>query len=253
MRDIEDINPLWRLADPLTVEQAAALIAGYDPNVVRYNAYDGGVYFENERGYTYTDSNGDHWVQTALAALKNAVNSGKLKARLIFSADPRYVGGIDNSMLLYRNGVDFSLFDDSLTGCEFIIKSIPDWDKTLIGRDDLSEWLESNGMKTGFFFPDSTDAPDYLDPKNSRYAPKLAAAVRVWQAMEDENLRRGKNPFSAMEQYLESRYKEYGLFHEKDNQKNGTVAGDINKTAISEVAKVANWQPGGGAPKTPGG
>ena len=102
-------------------------------------------------------------------------------------------------------------------------------------------------------FSFQTLAPDYLDPKNPRYAPKLAAAVRVWQAMEDENLRRGKNPFSGNRTYLESRYKEFGLFHEKDNLKNGTAAGDINKTAISEVAKVANWQPGGGAPKTPGG
>lgn len=250
MNDFEYINPLWRLADPLTVEQAAALIAGYDPNMVRYNAY-GGVYFEDERGLT--DSTGAHWVQTALAALKNAVNSGKLKARLIFSAQPRYEGGIDNWMERYRDGVDFSLFEQDLKGAEFIIKNVPDWDKTLIGRDDLKEWLASNGIHNGFFFPDSTDAPDYLDPKNPRYAPKLAAAVRVWQAMEDENLRRGKNPFSAMEQYLETRYKELGLFHEKDNLKNGTVAGDINKTAISEVAKVANWQPGGGAPKTPGG
>lgn len=79
MNGFEYINPLWRLADPLTVEQAAALIAGYDPNVIRYNAY-GGIYFEDETGLT--DSNGSHWVQTALSALKNAVNAGKLKATI---------------------------------------------------------------------------------------------------------------------------------------------------------------------------
>jgi hypothetical protein len=29
--------------------------------------------------------------------------------------------------------------------------------------------------------------------------------------------------------------------------------GKPNETGIEEAAKVANWQPGGGAPKTPGG
>jgi hypothetical protein len=260
MNDFEYINPLWRLADPLTVGQAAALIAGFDPNAVRFNI-KGGVYFESETGLT--DSNGGSWVQTAYAALKNAVNSGKLKATIRrtawergwneepdFDAGERWSEKVD----LLESDVNEAWGTDPtfIKRSQIIYRVEPDWEKTTIDRSSVKEWLANNGIHTGFFFPDSTDAPDYLDPKNPRYAPKLAAAVRVWQAMEDENLRRGKNPFSAMEQYLESRYKEYGLFHEKDNPKNGTVAGDINKTAISEVAKVANWQPGGGAPKTPG-
>ena len=251
------ISPLWKLADPLTVEQAAALIAGFDPNLIRYNAY-GGVYFESETGST--DSNGSHGVQTAYSALKNAINGGKLKAKIVHDSRPVTDG---DSQALFdmmecgefpsNPGYENLAGDEEHFSDGYFVKNNPSWDKTLIEVDDLRTWLSNKGYRTGFFFPDSTDAPDYLDPKNPRYAPKLAAAVRVWQAMEDENLRRGKNPFSAMEQYLESRYKEFGLFHEKDNLKNGTAAGDINKTAISEVAKVANWQPGGGAPKTPGG
>ena len=79
------ISPLWKLADPLTVEQAAALIAGFDPNLIRYNAY-GGVYFESETGST--DSNGSHGVQTAYSALKNAINGGKLKAKIVHDSRP---------------------------------------------------------------------------------------------------------------------------------------------------------------------
>lgn len=256
MNGFEYINPLWRLADLLTVEQAAALIAGFDPNVVRFNI-NGGVYFESETGLT--DSNGSHWVQTAFAALKNSVNAGKLKVKIIH--DSRPIDESDRQTLIdmmecgeyFNPGYEHISADDEYFCNGYFVKNSPNWEKTFIEVDELRAWLSSKGNRTGFFFPDSTDAPDYLDPKNPRYAPKLAAAVRVWQAMADENLRRGKNPFSAMEQYLETRYKEFGLFHEKDNPKNGTVAGDINKTAISEVAKVANWQPGGGAPKTPGG
>lgn len=241
MNEFEYINPLWRLADPLTVEQAAALIAGYDPNVIRYNAY-GDVYFQNESGFT--DYNGAHWVQTALAALRNAVNSGKLKARLIFSAEPRYEGGMDNTMERYRDAVDISLYEDGLTGCEFIIKNIPDWNKTLIGRDYLREWLISNGMKTGFFFPDSTDAPDYLDPNNPRYAPKLAAAVQAWLAAGEDVGNNGKSVKQSLMKWLREHAANYKLSDEE---------GKPNETGIEECAKVANWQDKGGAPKTPGG
>jgi predicted DNA-binding transcriptional regulator AlpA len=37
----DKINPLWVWSDPVTVRQAAALIAGFDPNAVRFNSSDG--------------------------------------------------------------------------------------------------------------------------------------------------------------------------------------------------------------------
>lgn len=237
MDDIHYINPLWRLADPLTIEQAAALIAGNDPNIIRFNAY-GGVYFENENGLT--DSNGSHWVQTALAALKNAVNSGKLRARLVFSAQPRYEAGIDNMMERgYWQDEDISVFEDNATKSEFVIRNAPDWDKSLVGRDDLKAWLVGNGYRTGFFFPESTEVVDYLDPKHSRYAPKLAAAVNAWIAVTDP----GKiSPKKALEKWLREHAAKFGMTDEDGNP--------INQ-AIEDCSKVANWQPGGGAPKTP--
>jgi hypothetical protein len=122
----------------------------------------------------------------------------------------------------------------------YIVKNFPAWTKTMIGVETIREWLESKGMRTGFFFPSATDAPDYLDPKNSRYAPKLAAAVRAWQSVTDPS---GKHPKQALTKWLREHAREFGMTDDE---------GKVNETGIEEVAKVANWQPGGGAPKTPG-
>jgi hypothetical protein len=35
--DFKTIKPLWCLADPLTVQQAAALVAAFDSSAVRFN------------------------------------------------------------------------------------------------------------------------------------------------------------------------------------------------------------------------
>ena len=107
--------------------------------------------------------------------------------------------------------------------------------------ESLKEWLASRGFRRGFFFPERTETPDYLDPGNSRYAPKLAAAVRAWQAVTDPA---GRHPKQALAKWLRENAAEFGLTDDE---------GKPNETGIEEAAKVANWQPGGGAPKTPGG
>ena len=112
------------------------------------------------------------------------------------------------------------------------------------------EWLRSRGIQDGYFFKTASNTPDYLDPRNPRYSPRMAAAVRAWLAMEDENLRRGKSAKSGMDQWLISNYKTFGLVHKRDNEKNSYKAGDMNKSAITEAAKIANWEDDGGAPKT---
>jgi hypothetical protein len=88
--DFKTINPLWSLSDPLTVQQAAALIAGIDPNAVRFNS-NGAAWFESETGLT--DNGGIAWVKTAFAALTNAINGRKLKAALRYDAETRYTAG----------------------------------------------------------------------------------------------------------------------------------------------------------------
>ena len=125
------------------------------------------------------------------------------------------------------------------------------WDKTTIGVSMLKEWLISKNCKPSFFFADTSNVADYLNKNHPRYSPKLAASVKAWLAMEDDNLIRGKTPKTAMESFLTNNYKEFGLIHNQDSSNHGYKKGDINKGAITEIAKIANWNDKGGAPSTP--
>ena len=71
-------------------------------------------------------------------------------------------------------------FDYDINGniCGPIEDSI-DLAESRVEVESLRLWLTKRGIRTGFYFPMTTDAPDYLDPQNPRYAPKLAAAVRA--------------------------------------------------------------------------
>ena len=84
------------------------------------------------------------------------------------------------------------------------------------------------------------ELPDYLDSHHARYAPKLAATVRAWEAVTEP----GKlSPKRALKKWLTEHASEYEPLNEKNKPIN---------TAIEECAKVANWQPRGGAPTTQG-
>jgi hypothetical protein len=108
--------------------------------------------------------------------------------------------------------------------------------------ESLRDWLAGRGLKTGFFFPEPIASQDYLDPKHPRYAPKLAAAVLAWTAADNEDALRAKSPKQALVKWLREHASKFGLTDDD---------GKPNETGIEEAAKVANWQPSGGAPKTP--
>ena len=194
----------WRLCDELSIVQAALLLAECDPS-------GGDGYAEawdmdkRPKGY-----------EAAKTAITNAFRRGAIKGRLI----PNYEYDI--------NGNQCGAIEDSINLVE-----------SRVEVESLREWLATRGIRTGFFFPTATDAPDYLDPKNSRYAPKLAAAVRAWQSVTDAG---GKHPKQALAKWLREHAAEFGMTDDE---------GKPNETGIEETAKVANWQPGGGAPKTP--
>jgi hypothetical protein len=109
-----------------------------------------------------------------------------------------------------------------------------------IKTEDVRKWLATRGVKSGFFFPDGLDLPDYLDSNNPRYAPKLAAAIRAWQAVTDPGK---KSPKQALDKWLREHAAEFGMVDDDGNPVN---------LAVEECSKIANWQPGGGATKTPG-
>ena len=239
------INSLWHLHDAFTVQQAAALIAGHEPGMVIYGEDKLPFWFENRSGLTDACEIND--VVTAFAALVNAIKQGTLKAKIVRQVIDK--GWSDND---FEDGVNFTLANDQHLRQVYVIKE-PNWSESIIDREVLLAWLTKRGVRTGFFFPTvtTTTGPDYLNQDHPRFSPGLAASVKAWLAMEDENLLRGKNPKQAMISWMESRYKELGLSHERDTPKNGTVVGGMKTTVIENAATLANWSKGG-PPNTPG-
>ncbi len=218
----------WRLCDEISVLDAALLIVGEDPATSR----DYIDHWDGEKlptGYAATRT-----------ALINAVLGGQLRATLRYPA--RYLPDDQYPKIGERVS---SRIDSDGDPEDFAFKEVPDWAITTTKVEDLKQWLSSRGLKTGFFFFDaSDDKPDYLDKSHPNYAPKLAAAVEAWQAMvADEDLQKGKTAKQALEVWLRKNADKFGLT--KDD-------GNPNEQGIEDVCKIANWNPKGGAPKTPG-
>jgi hypothetical protein len=120
----------------------------------------------------------------------------------------------------------------------------PEWQYTRVQVEDLRNWLSSRGFETGFFFPSPKRGPDYLLTDHPSYSPKLAAATHAWMAIStDPELRRGKSVKQALVVWLRQHANEFGLTKEDGNP---------NEQGIEDVAKIANWDTKGGAPRTPG-
>jgi hypothetical protein len=201
---IESMN-YWRLCDELTVVQAALLVTSEDPS---QNGYvENSEMHKRPLGY-----------EAAKTAISNALRKSKIEGNLI------------------------PIYDTDINGN--VCGEIPDTldvTESRVEVDSLRIWLRGRGIQNGFFFPTVPDTPNYLDSTNSRYAPKLAAAIKAWQAVTEP----GKvSPKQALTKWLREHASEFSLSDDE---------GKPNETGIEEVAKVANWQPGGGAPKTPGG
>jgi hypothetical protein len=118
----------------------------------------------------------------------------------------------------------------------------PDWYRTTVMVEDLQAWLSARGLKKGFFFPTPESGPDYLSEFHRNYSSKLAAAVEVWKAVSaDAKLRRGKSVKQALVVWLRQHANKFGLTKEDGNP---------NEQSIEDVAKIANWDAKGEAPKT---
>ena len=200
---MEDLD-CWQLCHKLSVVQAALLVAGENPSSTQ-------AYVERWEPHKRPPG-----YEAAKAAISNALRDGVIEGDYItlsVDSDDEYSDAVAGSIDVAQSRVDVA---------------------------SLRRWLSSHGYRAGIFFQPKEDAPDYLDPDNPRYAPKLAAAIRAWQAVTDST---GKHPKQALVRWLFEHAAEFGLTYAK---------GKVNRTAIGEIAKVANWQPKGGAPKTPG-
>ncbi len=193
----------WRLCDELSIFEAALLTAGQSPGKLPH--VENWEAHDRPSGY-----------EAAKTAITNALRGGRIKGT-----------------------IELATWDGDFGKPEPIQDTVALTSRIEVAS--LKEWLVSRGFRRGFFFPEKTETPDYLDPSNPRYAPKLAAAVRAWQAVKDPA---GKHPKQALAKWLRENAAEFDLTDDE---------GKPNETGIEETAKVANWQPGGGAPRTPGG
>ena len=224
---------LCRIADTLSLTWAAALICGEKPSRIAAPD-DSGVnrWHLPRRDKSASDGLEDASPESfdaALHALVRAVEREKLKAIKRFLGEPMH----------FEDGDGPWEAEDMPLALQPSDKLDPS--ETLVDVEDLRSWLVSGGVKSGFFFPDAVDAPDYLDPSHPRYAPKLAAAVHAWLAATDLG---GKHPRQVLMKWLREHAANYAGLTDDE--------GKLNETGIEETAKVANWQPTGGAPRTPG-
>jgi hypothetical protein len=196
----------WRLRDELSVNEAADLMVCMLPGQPEA-ADEAGLWLTSEDAFRYRTN-----VGAAKAAITSAIRVGSLSTTH---------QSMDESGAL-------------------------DVDKTKVAVGALKVWMRTKGVRNDFFCPDVLGMPGYLDPSHPNYAPKLAAAVRAWQAVTTDAslLDNGKSVKKNLERWLTDHASELGLLKKKDGKPNSEAIED-------QIAKVANWDEEGGAPKTP--
>lgn len=199
------MNPIdyWRLCDEVSVVEAVLLILKVEP-IEEYSSVESWISEERPSGY-----------EGLKRAIATALLRGDIKGRVMRLQGPEY----------RRNPYPV------------------DVKGSVVFLDSLASWLREKGIDTGYLPDIVFQNSSYLNPTHPRYAPKLAAAVKAWEAMEDASLYAGKSPKGALEAWLKDHAAAFDLTLQD---------GRLNLTGIEEAAKVANWQPSGGAPKTPG-
>jgi Fe-S-cluster formation regulator IscX/YfhJ len=235
----------WKICEELSVVEAATLSVGEDPSLPRSRR-------------THVKERSPRWTAT-FTALKRAVLSKRLRAKIRHKAwirgwneEPGEGEKSTKKVELFQEQDEFTKEADIARLAEIIYWAEPDWDLTTVRVDDLREWFASQGVKSGFFFRKENDSasvldprlPIFLDSRHPNYSAKLAAAVTAWQAVSDDpKLRAAKSVKAALTRWLRDNAGKLGLTNK---------SGSVNEQAIEEIAKVANWEPQGGAPKTPG-
>lgn len=235
----------WRLCEELNIVQAALLIVDEDPSCAEYTegheihkrpkgyeaaktAIYGGLknYDRYEREYADLEAQTENlrvdYANAPDMVLENAEHLTSLRSRSISGA---LVPESDSD--INGNAIGF-------------IEGTVDVYKSTVNVESLKQWLRLKGFTTGFFFPERVETMDFLEPLNPRYAPKLAAAVKAWQAVTNAG---NRSPKQALDKWLREHAAEFGLTNED---------GKPIENAIEECSKVANWNTKGGATKTPG-
>lgn len=114
----------------------------------------------------------------------------------------------------------------------------PDWERSTVKVDDFKDWMQRRGRKPTFFFPHSVEESDaYRNPAHEHFSAELDLAVAVWQALLPErNFRLGVK--AAIEAWISA------------NPEAWKGEEPLSGAARDRVVTLANWNKGGGAPKT---
>lgn len=134
-----EIDSSWAKVTELTVEQAAALLAGYDPTYIKElketntPAYDDWLSSGNASGSSsIADLKAIQDAERTLEQLKREINGKALSAKLRYKA-----WGQSNS-----------------------IYTAIDWEKSKVAVPDLKLWLQETGMTGSYFFQSEDDSDD---------------------------------------------------------------------------------------------
>jgi hypothetical protein len=217
-----------------TVEEAAVLIAGFDPNWVIFKNNEAS-HFSTTRENEFADIGR---IRIAYTALKNAFNANKLLAKINYPAEPEFLAWGTNHN--YESCFQHGAVEVRTEQNNFAVLPEPDLSRTLIEVFALRNWLKEMGISTGFFFPNTSKVQtvEYLDPNHPRYAPKLAASVNAWLAVTDP---KKISPKKALEKWLRENAARFGMTDDEGNPVT---------QAVDDCSKIANWQLTGGAPKS---
>lgn len=230
---------IWKLSFDYSVIDAAILITGNDPD----------NYYENREGEMVKSTHYEGY-EAALNFIKRAIITNKLNAIISFKIDNTNRNSDYNDLKAIISTKDAIEITD---GSRNIFKMInwkstnfsiwvePDWENTLVSKDDIKELLSSQGVYPPFFFPNG-DPSDLSNSSGPRYSPKLDCAVAAWNSYRDfgrslsvkEQIRKWVNDNGAL----------YNLINDQ---------GDVPAKTSEDIATIVNWDTKGGAPKTGGG
>jgi hypothetical protein len=187
----KNFDPQWRKAEILSIQNAAALIAGYDPQVVDNCRNDAD--FEQKFPKISTIEN----------ALENAILTGTLKVNAEYIEDPS----------------NFSI-KLSVEKTTVQVDTLRDWAEN---RGLKTDFFSTRAIKKHI--------PDFLDKNHKNYAPKLAAAVNAWHAItEDPSLIEEKTVKQALINWLYENADQFGLI-KKDGNPNKLGIDEIAKVS----------------------
>lgn len=154
-----------KLADSLSIIQAACCIVGISPALVRAHFDSKGLSFVWATPNDFLLP--ERQLRTVVGSICNAITTQTIKA----------------AHIVCPSFHDFEYLDFELKDTDY------DLFETLIEVEELKKWLLSRNCKPTFFFGgEVVKKPEYLNESHPHFKSELAAAIRTWEAIQDPEL-----------------------------------------------------------------